>query len=297
MILAHHAGEEIIPTLVAGGGSAVSILLLVWRARLSEPRHAIGLHHRCARRGECDRRCEFRAADGGDAQADQVAIRLRAVALEVAVQPAHGRRRIAAPAGGRGRRVGRPGRGGALLAAVAGARVPRRRASVTESACSLRTAITRPEPPARARTSGLTDAPFGFTSKPFLSREAPDRLLTIRVSPDDCTGCGVCVDVCPAKSKTDSSHKAINMEPQAPLRDAERSNYDFFLNLPELDRADVVLRQAQELVQERSERWPEQPAQNGRHEATVDRSAARFGSPPTRFATRRSRSSWPDTAS
>jgi pyruvate-ferredoxin/flavodoxin oxidoreductase len=60
---------------------------------------------------------------------------------------------------------------------------------------------------------------------------------TLQVAPEDCTGCAVCVDVCPVKSKSDASHKAINMAPQAPLREAERDNWEFFLNLPEVDRA------------------------------------------------------------
>ena len=53
-------------------------------------------------------------------------------------------------------------------------------------------------------------------------------MFTIQVAPEDCTGCNLCVNVCPAKDRTNPKHKAINMEPQAPLRDAERSNYDFF---------------------------------------------------------------------
>ncbi len=65
-------------------------------------------------------------------------------------------------------------------------------------------------------------------------------MFTIQVAPEDCTGCNLCVNVCPAKDRTNPKHKAIDMEPQAPLRDAERTNYDFFLDLPELDRADVV---------------------------------------------------------
>lgn len=59
---------------------------------------------------------------------------------------------------------------------------------------------------------------------------------TLQVAPEDCTGCGVCVEVCPVKSKSDASHKAINMAPQAPLRETERENWDFFLSLPEVDR-------------------------------------------------------------
>jgi pyruvate-ferredoxin/flavodoxin oxidoreductase len=60
---------------------------------------------------------------------------------------------------------------------------------------------------------------------------------TLQVAPEDCTGCGVCVEVCPAKSKSDASRKAINMAPQAPLREAERENWDYFLSLPEVDRS------------------------------------------------------------
>src|SRR5262249_26476857 len=55
--------------------------------------------------------------------------------------------------------------------------------------------------------------------------------------PEDCTGCNLCVNVCPAKDRTNPKHKAIDMRPQAPLRNDERTNYDFFLNLPEIDRA------------------------------------------------------------
>jgi pyruvate-ferredoxin/flavodoxin oxidoreductase len=60
---------------------------------------------------------------------------------------------------------------------------------------------------------------------------------TLQVAPEDCTGCAVCVDVCPVKSKSDASKKAINMAPQPALREAERDNWNFFLDLPEVDRA------------------------------------------------------------
>ncbi|MEQ1788512.1 MAG: 2-oxoacid:acceptor oxidoreductase family protein, partial [Acidimicrobiales bacterium] len=65
-------------------------------------------------------------------------------------------------------------------------------------------------------------APDGFLHKAFRSRDLPDHLLTIQVAPDDCTGCGVCVDVCPAKSKEHASHKALNMVPASAVRDVER---------------------------------------------------------------------------
>ena len=82
----------------------------------------------------------------------------------------------------------------------------------------------------------LNGAPGTFQSKDFRSKELTGQRLTIQVAPDDCTGCGVCVDVCPAKSKTEVRHKAINMEPVMEHRDAERPNWDFFLDIPELDR-------------------------------------------------------------
>ncbi len=85
-------------------------------------------------------------------------------------------------------------------------------------------------------TSAVEAAPAGFLHKEFRSRDLPDHRLTIQVAPDDCTGCGVCVDICPAKSKTDTSHKAINMEPVAEHRDIERPRWDFFQSIPPLDR-------------------------------------------------------------
>ena len=70
---------------------------------------------------------------------------------------------------------------------------------------------------------------------PFRGREFGGE-YTIQVAPEDCTGCALCVMTCPAKDKTDPDHRAIVMAPQAPLRDAERRNYEFFLTLPTIDR-------------------------------------------------------------
>jgi pyruvate-ferredoxin/flavodoxin oxidoreductase len=83
----------------------------------------------------------------------------------------------------------------------------------------------------------LAGAPEGFLSKPFRSKDLADHYLSIQVAPDDCTGCGVCVDVCPAKSKTEVKHKSINMEPAVDHRDGLRSHWDFFLSIPELNRS------------------------------------------------------------
>ena len=82
----------------------------------------------------------------------------------------------------------------------------------------------------------LAGAPAGFQSKEFKSRELPGHRLTIQVAPDDCTGCGVCVDICPAKSKTEVRHKSIDMGPALEHREAERPNWDFFQSTPLLDR-------------------------------------------------------------
>ncbi len=82
----------------------------------------------------------------------------------------------------------------------------------------------------------LAGAPEGFLSKPFRSKDLAGHLLTIQVAPDDCTGCGVCVEACPAKSKTEARHKSINLEPALEHREEERARWDFFLSIPELDR-------------------------------------------------------------
>ena len=65
--------------------------------------------------------------------------------------------------------------------------------------------------------------------------------MTIQVAPDDCTGCGVCVDICPAHSKEVVKHKAINMQPKLDHLDRQRANFEFFLQLPEVDRTLVKL--------------------------------------------------------
>jgi Fe-S-cluster-containing hydrogenase component 2 len=71
----------------------------------------------------------------------------------------------------------------------------------------------------------------------FKGNEFKGMKYTIQVAPEDCTGCGtLCVVVCPAKDKANPRHKALDMAPQRPLRDAEAENYAFFLDLPEADR-------------------------------------------------------------
>jgi pyruvate-ferredoxin/flavodoxin oxidoreductase len=82
----------------------------------------------------------------------------------------------------------------------------------------------------------LTGAPDGFRAQEFRARETPGYRMTIQVAPDDCTGCGVCVDVCPAKSKAEVRHKAINMQPAGEHRDVERPNWRFFAAIPPTPR-------------------------------------------------------------
>ncbi|MEZ5889895.1 MAG: pyruvate:ferredoxin (flavodoxin) oxidoreductase [Xanthobacteraceae bacterium] len=82
----------------------------------------------------------------------------------------------------------------------------------------------------------LADAPATFKSTKPKWREFESQRYTLQVSPEDCTGCRLCVEVCPAKSKSEVKHKAINMEAQAPLRESENANWEFFLNLPDADR-------------------------------------------------------------
>jgi len=85
-------------------------------------------------------------------------------------------------------------------------------------------------------SSLLNSKPETFKSAKPRWREFETLRYTLQVAPEDCTGCKLCVEVCPAKSKSEVKHKAINMEPQAPLRHPESVNWDFFLSLPEFDR-------------------------------------------------------------
>ena len=86
----------------------------------------------------------------------------------------------------------------------------------------------------------LKNAPETFKATKYRAKDYGEGLYySLQVAVEDCTGCGICVDVCPAKNKQETRLKAINMEDQLPLREKERANWDFFLNLPELDRTKV----------------------------------------------------------
>ncbi len=87
----------------------------------------------------------------------------------------------------------------------------------------------------------LGNAPTSFKSTNAKDKDFTGQKFTIQVAPEDCTGCGICVDICPAKNKSQPELKAINMQPQLPLREPERENWDFFLNLPNPDRTKLKL--------------------------------------------------------
>lgn len=93
----------------------------------------------------------------------------------------------------------------------------------------------------------LTNAPASFLSAPARWKNLGHMKYTLQVAPEDCTGCSLCVEVCPAKSKTDASHKAIGMVQQREVRVREAENWEFFLNLPEFDREKLSLRQVKDV--------------------------------------------------
>ena len=82
----------------------------------------------------------------------------------------------------------------------------------------------------------LAGAPPTFKSSDARLPEWKGQKFTLQVAVEDCTGCGICVDVCPVRNKGETRLKAINMQPQPPLRESESANWDFFLAIPDMDR-------------------------------------------------------------
>jgi pyruvate-ferredoxin/flavodoxin oxidoreductase len=83
----------------------------------------------------------------------------------------------------------------------------------------------------------MARAPAGFKAVPWSRKDGgplDGMMVSVQVAPDDCTGCGICVDVCPTRSKTEVKHKAINMAPKLDHLAVERANYAFYLSLPEV---------------------------------------------------------------
>ncbi len=89
--------------------------------------------------------------------------------------------------------------------------------------------------------SELENAPETYKSTTLRGKGNEEVAYTIQVAVEDCTGCNLCVEVCPAVDKQNPEKKAINMNPQFPLRETERKNFDFFLNLPEADRTTLKI--------------------------------------------------------
>ncbi len=88
----------------------------------------------------------------------------------------------------------------------------------------------------------LATAPEGFKHTASRTNQWKEGYaFTVQVAPEDCTGCGLCVENCPGKDRSNPERKAINMAPQPPIREQEAKNWDYFLGLPLLDRADVPL--------------------------------------------------------
>ena len=95
--------------------------------------------------------------------------------------------------------------------------------------------------------SYLAGAPSTFKAVPARWKDMKDRKYTLQVAPEDCTGCTLCVEVCPVKSKSQVKHRAINMVAQPPLRESEAANWDFFLKIPETDRKILSLGQVKDV--------------------------------------------------
>jgi pyruvate-ferredoxin/flavodoxin oxidoreductase len=97
----------------------------------------------------------------------------------------------------------------------------------------------------------LEHAPATFKSHGARLPDWKELKYTLQVAAEDCTGCGICVDVCPAKNKSQAKLKAINMRPHTPLRETERANWDFFLTIPDRDRRHMLTGSVREMQVER----------------------------------------------
>ncbi|MFH1194710.1 MAG: pyruvate:ferredoxin (flavodoxin) oxidoreductase [bacterium] len=86
----------------------------------------------------------------------------------------------------------------------------------------------------------LKDVPPTFKSITYKGKDFPENTAySIQVAVEDCTGCALCVEVCPAKNKKETRLKALNMVPQIPIREQERANFDFFMQLPDYNRSEL----------------------------------------------------------
>ncbi len=92
----------------------------------------------------------------------------------------------------------------------------------------------------------LKGAPATFKAVPARWKDQTHKKYTLQIAPEDCTGCTLCVQFCPVKSKSEVKRRAINMAPQLPLREPEAANWDFFLNIPDNDRTTLSLSQVKD---------------------------------------------------
>ncbi len=90
--------------------------------------------------------------------------------------------------------------------------------------------------------SYMESAPQGWKAVDARWKEFPNMQYTLAVAPEDCTGCTLCVEVCPVKDKSQVGRKAINMAPQLPIRESEAQKWDYFLQIPEVDRTQISLK-------------------------------------------------------
>ncbi len=91
----------------------------------------------------------------------------------------------------------------------------------------------------------LAGAPESFQFVPARHPSLEGQYYTVAVSPQDCTGCRVCVEVCPGKDRKEPKIKALNMKPKDPLLLSGEKNWEFFLNLPQYDRSASSMRELQ----------------------------------------------------
>jgi len=93
---------------------------------------------------------------------------------------------------------------------------------------------------AKVYDPSFNHAPEGFQTAVPKWREFTELKYTLQVSPEDCTGCGLCVEICPAKSKSEAKHRAINMQAQPPLREKYNQYWDYFQSIPDMARDKIA---------------------------------------------------------
>ena len=93
----------------------------------------------------------------------------------------------------------------------------------------------------------LADAPKGFKSADSKAKSFPGQKFTLQISPEDCTGCGLCVEACPAKNKQEPGKKAINMVSVEKTQEQEKKNWKFFESIPLVDREKLQLNRIRDL--------------------------------------------------